>query len=165
MITVKRVKSNTEKEDALNIRESVFVKEQNVPIELEMDEFDEIAQHFVAYLDGELAGTGRIYKDSNQKDSARLGRVAVLPHMRRKGVARAIIKELLEWALEEKICRVILHSQVTSIGLYKEFGFEVQGEDFEEAGISHTEMIINLLSVGLESDGSIDEPDFAGGVW
>lgn len=165
MITIKRVKNTAEMEEALNIRKLVFVNEQNVPIEIEMDEFDEIAQHFVAYLDGELAGTGRIYKDHNQKGSARLGRVAVLPQMRKKGVARAIIKELLDWALEENISRVILHSQITSIGLYKEFGFKVKGEDFIEAGISHTEMVVDLLSVGLESDGTIDEQEFAGGVW
>lgn len=149
MISIKRVCNVDEMKSAWMIREEVFVKAQKVPKELEMDEYDDVALHVIAYIDGELAGTGRIYKDPSNASIAKLGRVAVLHHMRRKGVASAIIRELLEYACEEMVSKVVLHSQSAVVDVYKKFGFKSEGDPFEEAGIEHIQMKLDLLSPEL----------------
>ena len=54
------------------IRHKVFVGEQNVPVELEIDGLDDEAKHALAFVDGVPIGTGRILSDGH------IGRVAVL---------------------------------------------------------------------------------------
>ena len=162
MIMLRRVRSITEMRQVWMIRKEVFVKEQNVPIELEMDEADGVALHVIAYLDDEVAGTGRIFEDYIDSDRAILGRVAVLPRMRRRGVASAIIRELLEYACEKLYRKVVLHSQLKVVDIYKEFGFKITGDPFEEAGIMHVEMELDLL-LPISSDMSLVRGDMLGG--
>ena len=127
--------------DALRIRNTVFVKEQGVPYELEMENPVEEAEavHFVGYIDGTAVGTVRLLADSEGK-TALVQRMAILKEERGKGYAHYLIDALLAFAKEAKLSELVLHAQVTARGLYDKFDFIAEGEVFEEAGIDHITM-------------------------
>ena len=122
-----------------NIRREVFIKEQNVPEELEWDEFDKTAQHVMA-LDSEdqAVGTGRIKEDGH------IGRMAVLIKHRQQGIGSAILALLLDNAEKKNLERVYLHAQVEAIPFYLHHGFTCQGDEFMDAGIPHKTMYKEL---------------------
>ncbi len=125
---------------ALAVRHAVFVVEQGVPLELERDELDASAVHVVAASGGEVVGTARLTRESE----LRIGRVAVLPSWRRRGVAGMLVSALEAEARRLGACEVSLHSQSYVQSLYAKLGYEVAGEPFVEAGIDHVLMIKRL---------------------
>lgn len=137
MITVKRVNNSAEFDDAFGIRIEVFVREQKVPEEIELDEFDKAADHVVAYLDNEAVGCGRLLIKG---DKARIGRIAVLKKNRRSGVGKRVCAELMKIAVEKGATSFVLDAQIAAIGFYKKLGFVEFGEMFMEAGIEHIQM-------------------------
>ena len=78
------------------VREIVFIVEQSVPVEIEIDEFDPVAQHVLAYDGDRPVGTGRITAAGPQGRMRRIGRMAVLDAYRGRGVGGAIISALIE---------------------------------------------------------------------
>jgi predicted GNAT family N-acyltransferase len=122
------------------VREQVFVEEQKVPRELELDEWDERCEHAVACdARGEAIGTARLLPDG------RIGRMAVLGEWRRRGVGTALLEALLERARKRSIRRVTLHAQTHAAAFYRRFGFNERGEEFLEAEIPHVEMTLELF--------------------
>ena len=117
------------------IRYEVFVKEQNVPPELEIDSYDKIALHVLFYIDDKPVATGRmIVKDGH------IGRIAVLKNFRNKHLGYGIMLFLMEKAKELNLKRVWLSAQTSAIGFYKKLGFSAFGKYFYEAGIKHINM-------------------------
>lgn len=137
LYTVKRVENDLEFEQACKIRMEVFVREQNVPEEIELDEYDKIADHVVAYRNGEPVGCGRVFL---QGDYAKIGRVAVLPQERKKGTGKLICEELISIAREKGAKKFVLDAQVRAAGFYQKLGFSVTSDVFMEAGIEHVRM-------------------------
>ena len=132
--------------EALNIRTLVFVEEQNVPCELERDEFDAVSSHVLLTCDGVAVATGRVFSDPECFETARLGRVAVLKNFRGRGLGRVLIKELLRIVRSNRqYRRVMIHAQKTVAPLYAGFGFRIVGVEFFEAGILHQEMVLELV--------------------
>lgn len=123
------------------IRKTVFVSEQGIPVEDEMDVYDAVAWHIVLLADGVPAGCGRI---TIENGIAKLGRVAVLKEKRRQGYATLICKALIDIARREKADMVTLHSQSYAAELYDKMGFVRVGEAFLEEGIPHIRMDITL---------------------
>lgn len=129
-----------EQTDALRfVRQQVFINEQNVPDELEWDEFDDAATHILV-LDGSFqpVATGRI------KDDGHIGRMAVLKNRRQQGIGSEILLALLAIARQKKLESVFLHAQLTAVGFYKKFGFVCDGKEFLDAGIAHVTMVKKL---------------------
>ncbi|WP_375451434.1 GNAT family N-acetyltransferase [uncultured Devosia sp.] len=124
-------------EMALTLRHTVFVNEQNVPPELERDEHDLTASHFVAVLDGEVAGTLRVL---DFPEHAKIGRVAVLRHYRGRGVARAMMLAAMAAARDAGQPRLYLTAQTDKLGLYEKLGFTAFGPVFDDAGMPHRAM-------------------------
>jgi hypothetical protein len=124
--------------DICKIRYKVFVDEQNVPEELEIDGFDDDAVHVLVMLDDKAIGTGRILSDGH------IGRVAVLKQYRGQGVGKLIMKKLIESAKDNQLESLWLSSQWYARGFYIDLNFECIGEKFEEAGIDHIKMIRKL---------------------
>ncbi|MDP1612409.1 MAG: GNAT family N-acetyltransferase [Sulfuritalea sp.] len=121
---------------ARQVRELVFVEEQRVPRELEVDEHDASSRHVVARdADGGAIGTGRLLPDGH------IGRMAVLADWRGKGVGRALLERLLEDAAVMRMRRLALHAQTQACGFYRRFGFVEEGPEFMEAGIPHRVMV------------------------
>ena len=121
-------------EDICSIRYEVFVGEQNVPEELEIDGLDDEAKHVLAFVDGVPIGTGRILIDGH------IGRVAVLKNYRGHGIGKLIMKELIKWAHDMNLEKIWLSSQWHAHSFYLDLGFVCVGEIYEEAGINHIKM-------------------------
>ena len=119
---------------AYPIRLAVFVKEQGVPEELELDEEDPLAWHAIAKLDGQAIGTARLQKDG------KIGRMAVIQAYRRQGVASAMMNVLLKFGRQHGINQFYLHAQIKALPFYERFGFVANGPVFNEAGIAHQMM-------------------------
>jgi predicted GNAT family N-acyltransferase len=120
--------------DAKPIRLEVFVQEQNVPADLEMDDKDAVCLHAVAYVDGKAVGTGRLLPDGH------IGRMAVLRTARGTGVGGALLKGLMAKAEERGDECVVLSAQTHAAEFYLAHGFSARGDVFHEAGIPHIEM-------------------------
>lgn len=117
------------------VREPVFVQEQQVPLEEEWDELDPLSRHVIARdLQGQPIGTARL------TPKHKIGRMAVLRDWRGHGVGAAMLQALLDLARSLGYKEISLNSQVDAIGFYQRFGFESCGEEFIEAGIRHRAM-------------------------
>ena len=121
-------------EDICAIRYEVFIDEQNVPEELEIDGLDGEAKHVLAFVDEVPIGTGRILSDGH------IGRVAVLKKYRGQGSGKLIMKELVKWAQDKNLEKVWLSSQWQAHSFYLDLGFVCVGEIYKEAGIDHIRM-------------------------
>ena len=125
-------------EDICAIRYEVFVGEQNVPEELEIDGLDDEAKHVLAFVDGLPIGTGRILNDGH------IGRVAVLKNYRGLGIGKLIMKELIKCAQDISLKKVWLSSQWHAHSFYLDLGFVCAGEIYKEACIDHIKMYRTL---------------------
>jgi len=121
-------------DDICAIRYEVFVDEQNVPEELEIDGLDGEAKHVLAFVDEVPIGTGRILSDGH------IGRVAVLKNYRGLGIGKSIMKELVKCAQDLSLKKVWLSSQWHAHSFYLDLGFVCVGEVYKEAGIEHIKM-------------------------
>ncbi len=128
-----------EKEAVLALRFEVFVTEQQVPPEIELDREDEFAIHIIAYEDGMVIGCGRIVLAG---DNAHMGRIAVKKEYRNRGVGTERCTFIIEYCLINGIRRIWLNSQFQAIEFYKKLGFIPKSKIFTEAGIEHIRMEI-----------------------
>jgi len=127
------------RERALPIRWTVFVAEQGVPAELELDAWDERSVHALASDDkGQSLGTGRLRPDGH------IGRMAVLPAARGQGLGRALLTALMAEAQRRGHLQIRLSAQVTAVGFYKRAGFVATGQLYQDAGIAHQDMVCKL---------------------
>ena len=142
----------THEEVLRSIRGAVFVDEQGIPREIEWDGQDEDAQHFLAIDEaGQRIGCGRLLP------SGQIGRMAVLPSHRARGVGRLILDAALTAAATKGLPSVFLHAQTSVVAFYQKAGFLIEGEEFEEAGIAHQSMVLEL-AIPFEPPGDVPEP-------
>ena len=130
------------KEEAYPIRKRVFIDEQGVPDEMELDEYDPLAQHALAYLNSECIGTARLV--TLPGNIGRIGRMAVLPMYRKQGLGGKLLCALLELSKSQGITKLELHAQLSAIAFYEQYGFIAQGDIYDEAGIAHRDMILYI---------------------
>lgn len=129
-------------QQALDIRKDVFVLEQKVPIDLEIDDYDRLdsdAFHVLIKSEGQYAATGRI--TYYNKDSAKMQRIAVRKPFRSKGIGRVLMMALESQARELKLQYSVLDAQVQAEAFYRKLGYEtISDEPFDDAGIPHVRM-------------------------
>jgi predicted GNAT family N-acyltransferase len=119
------------------VRFAVFVDEQRIAADLEMDDRDAHCAHVLAVdARGEAVGTGRIDFEAGGK----VGRVAVLASARGSGVGTALMQKLHELARSRGAAAVWCNAQVTAVPFYVGLGYRTVGEVFEEADIDHVRM-------------------------
>ncbi|MFK5922617.1 MAG: GNAT family N-acetyltransferase [Verrucomicrobiota bacterium] len=137
---IRQVDWEEARQKLLAVRFEVFVEEQQVPEEMEQDEWDARCLHLLAEdEDGGAIGTARLMPEG------RLGRVAVVKKWRRCGVGAALVEQLEQAACQRGMASLILHSQTWTIPFYKSLGFVLaEGCEFFEAGIPHRLMEKNL---------------------
>ena len=123
------------------IRRRVFIEEQNVPEELELDELDATAVHLLAVQDGRPVGTARLLIEG---ESAKIGRVAVLPEMRGTRAGAALMRAALDELRARGVTKAKLGAQTHAIGFYEKLGFTVHGPEYDDAGIPHRDMSRSL---------------------
>lgn len=119
------------------IRLTVFVNEQRVPEDLEIDQDDSLAWHAVVFENQQAIATGRLLP------SGKIGRLAVLRPYRGQGIGTAIMKELIGFGRQNQITQFYLHAQTAAQGFYERLGFKATGSNFYEAGIEHIRMALN----------------------
>jgi predicted GNAT family N-acyltransferase len=123
------------------VRETVFVAEQGVPLELEWDAQDATALHLLARdAEGRPIGTGRLLPDGH------IGRMAILKAWRGRGVGSALLNALMDLARQQGLQRVRLNAQCSALGFYRRHGFVADGAAFDDAGIPHRHMQRELNS-------------------
>jgi predicted GNAT family N-acyltransferase len=119
---------------AAPIRFTVFVEEQGVPREIELDEHDADSVHAVVFDAEKPVATGRLLPDGH------IGRMAVLKDWRRRGIGALMLKALVERARARGDTEVVLAAQVRAVPFYRAHGFVAEGDIYMEAGIPHQDM-------------------------
>lgn len=120
------------------LRRVVFIEEQGVPKDIEWDGRDNESRHVLALRGDQPVGCGRLMPDG------KIGRMAVLPSERGKGTGGAVLQRLIELAKEQGMTRVYVHAQQHAAPFYRRAGFVPRGATFEEAGIPHTTMHLEI---------------------
>ena len=121
---------------ANEIRQKVFVEEQKVDPALEYDEFEQVARHYLLYVDGVPAATAR-WRETEK--GIKLERFATLLSQRNQGLGARILQKVLDDVIPTGK-KVYLHSQLKAIPFYRRHGFKKIGEQFTEADIEHMKM-------------------------
>lgn len=137
--TVQEVPWQTHRVALYAVRRQVFVVEQGVPAEIEIDAWDPLSRHVLAVdANGTPIGCGRLLPDGH------LGRMAVLSVARGRGVGLHILDTLIAIAQESGIQCLVISAQTHALGFYEKVGFVAYGPIYEEAGILHRAMSLNL---------------------
>jgi len=141
MLTSERVESKEQLDEAYRIRMEVFVNEQGVSPDVEIDEHEEDSIHVLVKYNGEPAGAGRIRV---VEGVAKLERICVLAQFRKHGIGAAVMEELEEVAREADLSKAKLHAQTQAAGFYERLGYKADSDEFMEEGIPHIRMIKKL---------------------
>ncbi|EJL41867.1 MULTISPECIES: GNAT family N-acetyltransferase [Brevibacillus] len=139
---IQKVNSDQEMQDALAVRKAVFIDEQEVPADLEIDEHDQPASgtvHFVAYNEQQPVGASRLRP--YEPGVGKIERVAVLKDERGTGLGRQIMIVMEEAAKELGFDSLKLNAQTHAQRFYEKLGYEPHGDVFDEAGIEHIAMV------------------------
>ena len=153
-LTIREARSAADREACWQIREAVFIREQDVPEEVERDGLDEMALHLAAWRDGAIVGTARVVglhaaghpTRLEEARVAKIGRMAVPTPLRRGGIGRALLDRALMHCALLGIGRIELSAQAHAVPFYEKSGFRIEGEPYEEAGIPHRRMTLALVS-------------------
>lgn len=144
MMKTKIITTEEDLKKAFDIRIEVFVEEQGVPLEDELDEFDKLngqCEHILVYLNEQPVGTGRIRLVDG---FGKLERICILKPYRKFGLGKVIIKALEEVAEKEGVSKIKLHGQKHAEGFYNKLGYQTSSSVFMEDGIPHILMIKDL---------------------
>ncbi len=139
---VKRVDTQSELNDAWQVRIAVFVDEQGVPPAVELDEYEASSEHIIVYNDDKLpVGTGRLRMVDGV---AKLERICILAAYRQYGLGRKIVAALEEIASGKGLTTAKLHGQSQAEHFYHKLGYQTKSAVFMEDGIPHVLMTKSL---------------------
>lgn len=125
--------------DALDIRKQVFIIEQQVPSEREIDTDEKQAVHFVLYNEQQIpVATVRLLASND--NTMKVQRMAVIKDARRKGYGKILIREIESYVKETKYQKISLGAQVSARDFYRHLGYQEKGDFFWDAGIKHITM-------------------------
>lgn len=141
-LNYKLIESDNELKEAFQVRKRVFVEEQGISEDLELDGYDSKALHMVVQYGERIIGTARVLFPT--PGMAKIERMAILKTFRRKGIGSKIVSFLNGRLKIKKISKVIVHAQCSAVPFYKSCGFIESGTPFNEAGIPHIKMEIQL---------------------
>lgn len=125
--------------DSIAVRCEVFVDEQHIPADEEIDEFDLTAEHLVIYHEGRPVATGRVLQVDGEW---RVGRVAVRKPYRGQGLGVRLMRELMERTYALGASEIHIHAQTPVRGFYEKLGYVAYGEPFDDGGIEHVGMMV-----------------------
>lgn len=138
MATVIRVEKEEQYKQALEVRRDVFIVEQNVPPNEEIDDLEKDAIHFVAYDDeGYPIGAGR-FRINNEK--GKVERICVRKSHRGQQIGKLIMDKIEHVALSCRVPTLVLNSQTHAIPFYEKLGYKIISDEFMDAGIPHKTM-------------------------
>ncbi|NOL49694.1 GNAT family N-acetyltransferase [Pelistega europaea] len=124
---------------ATKVRFEVFVDEQQFPAEMEIDEFDAVSLHAVAFdAAGEAVATGRLLPDGH------IGRMAVVKSARGTGVGGMVLQALIDAGQQHGFKELVLSAQTHALGFYGRYGFVAEGDIYLDSGVDHQTMRLVL---------------------
>jgi len=130
--------SQRERENAFSVRRKVFVEEQGVPLNLELDELDKTADHFVVYSADNPIGAGRIREVT--VGVGKVERVCVLPDYRGQHLGNLIMNKLEMHALNKGLHKILLNAQAYAVPFYEKLGYIITSPEFMDSDIPHRAM-------------------------
>jgi len=130
--------SQRERENAFSVRRKVFVEEQGVPLNLELDELDKTADHFVVYSAENPIGAGRIREIT--AGIGKVERVCILPDYRGKHLGNLIMHALEMHAINKGLNKILLNAQAYAVPFYEKLGYAITSPEFMDADIPHRAM-------------------------
>lgn len=136
-----KVNNRQQKDDAYLVRRVVFVEEQQVPIEIELDEYEETAIHFVGYQDGEPVAASRV---RFVQGFGKLERICVIKDYRGQSLGKQIIHSMEEVIRDYAYTKAKLNAQTHAEVFYESLGYVTISEPFMDAGIPHVTMVKTL---------------------
>lgn len=138
-MNVQLVTTKEQLEDAYSVRRTVFVHEQHVPIEIEIDQFDDEATHVVLYDDNkEPIGAARVRVLDG---IGKLERICVLSTARKKGAGKLIVNKLEEIATSQGVSKIKLNAQTHATPFYERLDYKKVSDVFLDAGMPHVTMM------------------------
>ena len=147
---VTRVGTPADLAAALAVRTRVFVEEQHVPVEEEIDHHDaepwtrSDVLHVIGRLDGTVIATARLLLETHDGGYPHIGRVAVLAEHRGHGYGRALMRALQDEARALGFLGVTLAAQMHAVPFYEGLGYVARGPVYLDAGIEHRDMDLLL---------------------
>ncbi len=132
-----RIATDADMAKVFGLRFLVFVDEQGVPREIELDSEDAHAVHIIAEDGGEAVGCARVIASGTD---AHIGRLAVKREYRGRGIGRAVFRLAVDISLGRGASLIWFHAQLHAVGFYEKLGFHRVGDVFLEAGIEHVRM-------------------------
>lgn len=136
------VKTDKELEDAFFVRRTVFVNEQQVPEEEEIDQFEQESVHFVLYDHDKPVGAGR-YRIIDEY--GKMERICILKENRKGGSGKTLMNKMEEYAVKNGASALKLNAQTQAIPFYSKLGYEVISDEFLDAGIPHKTMLKKII--------------------
>jgi len=130
--------SQREREDAFSVRRKVFVEEQGVPLNLELDDFDKTADHFVVYSSENPIGAGRIREIT--AGIGKVERVCILPDYRGQHLGNLIMHALEMHAINKELKKILLNAQAHAVPFYEKLGYTITSPEFMDSDIPHRAM-------------------------
>ncbi len=140
-LTIREVKDGSDFAICMAIRMEVFVREQQVPLDEEMDDFDATSTHYIAAFDGAPVATARtrVLDDG----TAKIERVAVRAEHRGKAIGKQLMEHLIKRLRNHPKTKTIrISAQMQALPFYEKLGFVLEGEGYMEAGIPHFTMVL-----------------------
>lgn len=138
MFDVKLVTTDEDRERAFTLRKEVFVKEQGVPLNLELDEHDETAIHFLVNDGNKTIATARLREI--EPKVGKVERVCVLNSYRGKRLGVLIMETVERYASEINYQKLKLNAQAYAVPFYEKLEYVVTSPEFMDAGIPHRAM-------------------------
>lgn len=136
-MNAKKITTEEDLHTAFAIRKKVFVEEQGVSIEEEMDEFDALdaeCDHVLVYYNDQPVGTGRVRVVDGY---GKLERICILEEYRKFGLGKVIMHKLEELVQAKGLTKSKLNAQTYAEPFYSKLGYVRFGEEFMDAGIPH----------------------------
>ncbi|HLS61458.1 MAG TPA: GNAT family N-acetyltransferase [Virgibacillus sp.] len=142
-MNIKIATSKEERNRVFQIRKSVFVEEQQVPLELELDEYEDDAIHFIGIQDDMPMAASRLRWSG---EYGKLERICILKHLRGQSYGKQLIEAMEQTIQEHGYSKAILGAQTHAVSFYERLGYQVVSEEFIDAGIPHVIMSKALTS-------------------
>lgn len=140
--TIQQAYWETDQEQLTEIRNTVFIQEQRVPADLEMDGHDNECLHVKAInSDGDVVGTGRLLPNNY------IGRMCVLQKYRNMGIGGSMLNYFIDYARDNNIRKLMLNAQLSALSFYQNFGFIIDSDVFLEADIEHVHMTLSIADL------------------
>lgn len=138
---IENVENEQQLKDAFGVRRTVFIEEQQVPEDLELDEHDDTAVHFIGYENKQPIAAARLrFVNENGK----LERICVQKDFRGQSFGKQMIEAMEKRIRKEGLKQAKLNAQTHAEEFYRALGYETISGEFMDAGIPHVTMIKKL---------------------